>query len=258
MTISRITLQAHVQQSQHAALDGHMQGVGASDDFNDERLTFLDWLTEIAPAYSASANAAVPASKEIVPDIAVPRLDDVSSHKKMKDAEALSATESGDDSDDTVDPKKVVHLLQDALTPSDVLYLKQWLIPNLPIMVGQVPIQQLFPAYEDGEISYRGFDVSDNLKNLVQKGVKTGAPIRVELDGDASVVLKFKNGRVSAEFLSSDKMGAWMVKQQLETLKQQLLSKQLPVDDVTYRQQQKRNRPFPQQNDHGQGQPENQ
>lgn len=240
MTISRITLQAHVQQSQKAAMEGQAQGVNAFDDLNDERLTFIDWLTEVEPAYNTAVN--VPIAEPVsVKEMSAPKLDETSSHKKMKDAEALSASTAEDD-DDTVDPKNLVHLLQDALTPSDVLYLKQWMIPNLPIMVGQVPIQQLFPTSESGEISYRGFEVSDNLKQLIEKGIKSGSPIRVELDENASVVLKFRNGRVSAEFLSNDKMGAWMVKQQLETLKQQLLSKQLPVDDVTYRQQQKRNR----------------
>ncbi|MEB3286294.1 MAG: hypothetical protein VKJ04_02205 [Vampirovibrionales bacterium] len=195
---------------------------------------FIDWLSEM-PAISKLASEATRVDSLTEADQAKTEAASSSAFYTEK-TEASKPSETDERSSlDDISPKELTHLLKEALSTSDIQYLKQWVIPNVPIIMGNIPIQQLFPVDETGDISYRGFEVSDNLKSMVAKGIKSGQPIRIELDANASIVLKFKNGRVSAEFLSNEHIAAWAMKQQLETLKQQLLSKNLPVDDLTYR-----------------------
>jgi hypothetical protein len=141
-------------------------------------------------------------------------------------------------------------LLQTELTAEDINYMKQAVIPGLPIVMGSVPFNSLFPADKSGNISYRGFDVSPKLAELIEKGYKTGRPIRVELDTHSAVVLKFRDGRVSAEFLSNDKGMVLYMQQELDDLRHRMAAKNLPVGTLEYRHSDSRgNQQRPQQDD---------
>lgn len=126
-------------------------------------------------------------------------------------------------------------LLQADLTAEDIQYMKQAVIPGLPIVMGSVPFNTVFPADKDGNISYRGFDVSPKLAELIEKGYKSGRPIRVELDTNSAVVLKFREGRVSAEFLSNDKGMVLYMQQELDDLRHRMAARNLPVGTLEYR-----------------------
>ncbi len=145
---------------------------------------------------------------------------------------AKSPTRKEDNTIEPVDQDMV--LLKDALTPSDVQYLKQAVIPGLPILMGTVPASTVFPTGEDGEFSYRGFDVSPKLTELIEKGYRSGRPIRVELDANSSVVLKINNGQVSAQFVSADKNAAAVMQQGLDDLRNRMLARNLPVGQLEY------------------------
>ena len=145
----------------------------------------------------------------------------------------VSATqEDKDESLDSVDHDMM--LLKDALTPVDMQYMKQVVIPGLPILMGTVPTNSVFPTGEDGEVSYRGFEISPKLSELIEKGYRTGRPIRVELDQNSSVVLKIKNGQVSAQFVSSDKNASLVLQQGLDELRNRMLARNLPVGQLEY------------------------
>ena len=132
---------------------------------------------------------------------------------------------------------KDMELLQADLTPQDIQYMKQVVIPGLPILMGNVPVESIFPAEADGSVSAHGYDISPGLAELIEKGYKTGRPIRVELDTRSSVVLKIRNGLVSAEFVSSDKTVALMMQQEINDLRHRMSQKNLPVGllDAKYR-----------------------
>lgn len=157
--------------------------------------------------------------------------------KPTKDANKLTlvghvSASHATDSSDSVDHDLI--MLKDALTPTDLQYMKQAVIPGLPILMGSVPVNSIFPTDGDGEISYRGFDVSTELAELIEKGYRTGSPIRVELDTDSAVVLKIRNGQVSAQFVSNDKNAGAAMQQSLDDLRNRMLARNLPVGQLEY------------------------
>jgi hypothetical protein len=126
-------------------------------------------------------------------------------------------------------------LLKDALTPVDLQYLKQIVIPGLPILTGSVPVQSVFNMDDQGIIAPQSFHLSEALEALIQKGYKTGRPIRVEINENTSLVLKIKNGQVSAQFVSSDYVTSMAMQQQLDELRNRMTLKNLPVGTLDSR-----------------------
>lgn len=131
-------------------------------------------------------------------------------------------------------------LIREQLSQLDIQYLKREVIPGLPILVGSVPFNSIFPQGADGEISYKGFDISPKLAELIEKGYKTGRPIRVELDPNSALVLKIRNGQVSAEFVSADKAAAFVMQQELDELRNRMAARNLPVGTLEYKYQDSR------------------
>lgn len=205
----------------------------------DLDLSFLDLLTSVASDASANPlekgareksaldkaktneKSAVPAEK------ALPRLSLVGKASEAEETDELNAQQVDRD----------MMLLKDELSDIDRQYLKQAVIPGLPILMGTVPFQSVFPSSPEGEISYKGFEVSPKLAELIEKGYKTGRPIRVELDTHSALVLKIRNGQVSAEFVSADKAAAFVMQQELDDLRNRLAARNLPVGTLEYKYQ---------------------
>lgn len=206
---------------------------------DDMDLSFLDLLTNLTADTRASAVRAL--TETAAPD----KLKDKEKAGKATSADSgkvtrlpvqNSSTKTGEGEFNTrVDDD--FSLSRDELSVLDVQYLKQQVIPALPILVGSVPFNSVFPAGPDGEISYKGFDVSSGLAELIEKGYKTGQPIRVELDNQSAVVLKIRNGQVSAEFVSTDKAGAFVMQQELDDLRNRMAARNLPVGTLEYKYQ---------------------
>lgn len=138
------------------------------------------------------------------------------------------------------DPRRVVQeelaiLIQD-MTKEDVAFMKEAVIPGLPIISGSVPMNSLFPSDPQGGLTFKGYDISAKLAKLIEDGHKTGRAFRVEVDENSSVVLKIRNGKVSADFISNDRAAAFFIKQELDELKQRLQAKSLPVEHLGYRE----------------------
>ncbi len=146
----------------------------------------------------------------------------------------VSKTEEGE-YNTAVDSDMVIG--KDELSLLDIQYMKQEVIPALPILVGSVPFNSVFPPDSDGGISYKGFEISPKLAELIEKGYKTGRPIRVDLDANSAVVLKIRNGQVSAEFVSTDKGAVLVMQQELDDLRNRMAARQLPVGTLEYKYQ---------------------
>lgn len=198
--------------------------------------SFLDMLTStkeaprqniapVEPTSSKPKGDLKPAEKTEETTTSKPKLSLVDSSRKADQAadEALTRVE------------KDMTLLSDDLTASDQQYLRQVVIPGLPIVMGSVPFESIFSPGGGGQISYQGFEVSPKLAELIEKGYKTGQPIRVELDPHSAVVLKIRNGQVSAEFVSADKTAAMVLQQELDQLRNRMLSRNLPVGSLEYK-----------------------
>lgn len=203
-------------------------------------MSFLELLESINTKADAG-NKAPAARSEIEPDLKSDQTVTQMSKKVVRlpipENSKTSSKEEGE-FHTSVDADMV--LRADDLTLLDIQYLKQEVIPALPILVGQVPFNTVFPTGGDGEISYKGFDVSPKLSELIEKGFKTGRPIRVELDATSALVLKIRNGQVSAEFVSADRAAAFAVQQQLDELRNRMTARNLPVGTLEYKYQNSR------------------
>jgi hypothetical protein len=81
------------------------------------------------------------------------------------------------------------------------------------------------------------YALSEKLQAQLAEGYKTGKPIRITVDDTLSIVFKIKGKQVSAEFLSTtgDAKALGQLSAQLEQLKAQMVQKQLPVGDLSFR-----------------------
>jgi hypothetical protein len=201
-------------------------------------LSFLDLLTsttELPRQSTAQVDTAQVAQKN--QPKAVEKPEETTAKPKLslvRDVDTCkSASNAAEDAVTRV--AKDMTLFSDDLTATDLQYLKQVVIPGLPILMGSVPFESIFPPDGSGNISYQGFEVSPKLAELIEKGYKTGQPVRVELDPHSAVVLKIRNGQVSAEFVSADKTAAMVLQQELDQLRNRMLSRNLPVGTLEYK-----------------------
>ena len=120
----------------------------------------------------------------------------------------------------------------------DLISLQQ-LVPHplptaLPLNVA-VPQPQEVP-----QAHYTSLGVSKGLQKLLDEGFKSQRPVRVDINDNASVILKMgRDGLVSAEFLTANQWADWYFRHNLSSLKQALDAKQLPVGQLTVRQEER-------------------
>ncbi len=214
----------------HRVVGSSSQGFDAID------LAFLDLLGNVSEGNrKQDAKAAVQEYLK-TDDVKKSSEDTTSNENKAVDYDKKATIESKSvrslESDDII--KKELALLKAVLSNQDVMFLKNAVIPGLPILAGNVPLNQIFPRQGDGSLDLRGYTISGKLSELIEKGHATGRPIRVEVDENSSLILRIRNGRVSADFISNDRAAAFYIKQQLDELRQRMSSKNLPVGDLAY------------------------
>lgn len=214
-----------------------VMGPSGGNGLDEIDMAFIDLLGAVSDT-PATVNPAQ-ATEEATPKAndKVRQLEAKITERKLIQAQDTSKSEptstKGADVRDMV--QKEMRLLQADLTAADIDYLKQVVVPTLPIAMGSVPLNTVFPEGE-AEISYKGIPISKPLSDMIHDGMKTGRPFRVEVDENSSIVIKIRNGKVSAEFLSSDRAAAMYIKNELDDLRARLASKKLPVDELTYRE----------------------
>lgn len=205
--------------------------------FDNFDLSFLDMLTSVVSDTLAPTTTDGDPAPERVKE--KPKAAATESAKENQLPSKLSlvgrVAEDGQSRDTATRVDKDMVMFKDEMTPADVQYMKQAVIPGLPILVGTVPFDSIFPTTPEGEVSYRGFDISPKLSELIEKGYRTGQPIRVELDPNSSVVLKIRNGQVSAEFVSNDQAAALAMQHELDNLRSRMISRNLPVGALEYK-----------------------
>jgi len=213
-----------------------VMGPSGGNGLDDIDMAFIDLLGAASepsiPAAAAASEEDAPKANEKVRQLEAK----ITERKLIQTQDAAKSEQSsstkGADVRDMV--QRELRLLQAELTAADIDYLKQVVVPTLPIAMGSVPLSTVFPEGE-AEISYKGLPISKPLSDMIHDGMKTGRPFRVEVDENSSIVIKIRNGKVSAEFLSSDRAAAMYIKNELDDLRARLASKKLPIDELTYR-----------------------
>lgn len=218
---------------------------GASPDRLGDNLdlSFLDLLTSLSPNPGVDTQAAVSTEKpeesekkpETTGEGATQANTADSATNNVYQLPVSDRTATDRESDAAYSDVADRTLKASDLSATDLNYLKQVVIPNLPILTGNVPFQSVFPTEPDGTASYRGFDVSPSLSELIEHGYKTGRPIRVEMDEKSAIVLKIRDGRVSAEFVSAEQGAVLALQQELNELRGRLAARNLPVGTLESR-----------------------
>ncbi|MBY0402900.1 MAG: hypothetical protein K2X66_03320 [Cyanobacteria bacterium] len=136
--------------------------------------------------------------------------------------------------------KKELAVLEKDLNKMDLEFLKH-LTPNgiTPPMV--IPFENIMEVNPDSGPQFNRMAVSKGLADLLAKAYKNGQPIRVEMEDGSAIILKIKQGKVSAEFLNQDPAMVLYLKQQLADLKSKMEAKNLPVGTLDSRQDEKKN-----------------
>lgn len=214
----------------------------ASVDFTLDELdmSFLELLGSITGSVKKNATEALAEKTEQTAKPEAAKNTEADSSSKVARLPAAKNATSADGEAFHTRVDRDMTLTQDDLSLLDIQYLKQEVIPGLPILMGSVPFNAVFPQGEDGEIHYKGFDLSPKLTELIEKGYKTGRPIRVELDPNSALVLKIRNGQVSAEFVSNDKAAVFVMQQELDDLRNRMAARNLPVGTLEYKYQDSR------------------
>ncbi len=86
--------------------------------------------------------------------------------------------------------------------------------------------------------SYKSVDFSKGLFNLIDQAYKTQKPVRLDFEGKSSVILKIgTDGKITAQFFSSDAAMEQLLKNNLSSLKNKLDEEGIPYKHIGYKEQ---------------------
>ncbi|MBK8191240.1 MAG: flagellar hook-length control protein FliK [Vampirovibrionales bacterium] len=131
--------------------------------------------------------------------------------------------------------RRALSALNGDLTRQDVRVMDQLTITAMAYP-GGVPLQQAFALTPGGKPDFARAGLSERFANLMEKAYSENRSVRVELDSRSSLILRFHEGKVSAEFLTQDQAMAHYLRQTMDDLRQRLADRQLPVSTLTFRQ----------------------
>ena len=116
------------------------------------------------------------------------------------------------------------------------------LTENIPAQVslnnGEVEVK-LAEMAETSDIQ-KSVKTSKILTNIIENCMKTQQSARIDFDNNISVIMKIdKEGKVSAEFIPSDKVAEQYLKDNIAFLRQTFDEQHLAYNELTYREQNK-------------------
>jgi len=95
---------------------------------------------------------------------------------------------------------------------------------------------------QNNQVSYKSFEVSKGLFNLIEYSFKTQKPVRLDFNGNSSVILKMHNdGKLIAEFISNDKAMEYILKSSIPGLKDKLDSEGIAYEEISYKDNSRNN-----------------
>ena len=176
-------------------------------------------------------------------------------HQASEDSDNPEDSQAKVTSKSTVKPKKLTDLdseddtrfVLSSLTVNDARFLQQVLLHGVPVSIMQANkgnqagtsfSSSILDSSMSADSASLTRGLSKGLSEALKTAYKSNQSVRIDIDNQASVVLKFSQGKVSAEFLSSEHTMTLYLKQHLDELRQRLAAKNLPVGDVLYKQQQ--------------------
>jgi len=130
--------------------------------------------------------------------------------------------------------------LKDDFNQEDIKFLKT-LVDNPSMILQSINPQsgQITFGIPDmqGGISYKSFDFSKGLSNLIEYAAKSQKPVRINFDDESSVILKInKEGKVSAEFVSSNAAMEFILRNNIPNLRNKMDKEGLPYGTLSYKE----------------------
>jgi hypothetical protein len=208
-------------------------------------LSFMDWLSELGAEEPATAGASAPlqAMARITAEEALQLLSVANASKLSAPDSLVSPTSQPNTTADTNWCQTSNFKESSPLDwVFDLLHDPNWIQQLQVIPQANGAFMLLFPSLQaagsffggSGDSSYRNMAVSQGLEKLLEAAQKSAKPIRIALDDQSAVILKIRQGKVSAEFLSSDPQVALQLANHIHSLRQRLMDKGLPVEQLDY------------------------
>jgi hypothetical protein len=136
--------------------------------------------------------------------------------------------------------------LKNDFNQEDIKFLKT-MVENPSMMLQSINPQncQMTFAIPDmgGGVSYKSFDFSKGLSNLIEYAQKSQKPVRINFDEDSSVILKIsKEGKLSAEFVSNNAAMEFILRNNIPNLRNKMDKEGLPYDNISYKEDDSNNK----------------
>lgn len=97
-------------------------------------------------------------------------------------------------------------------------------------------------SIEIEETTLKSAKVSNALLEMLNDSKNTGRPVRVDFDNNISVVMQVtKDGKLNARFYPGDKAAEEYLRQNIQSLRNQLDSKEIEYDNISYKERNNQN-----------------
>lgn len=114
------------------------------------------------------------------------------------------------------------------------------LTENVPAQISISNNEMTLNVLNEVENIEKPLNASKTLMNIIENCYKTQQSARLDFDNNISVILKIdKAGKVSAEFIPSDKIAEQYLKNNIAFLRQTFDEENLPYTELSYREQNK-------------------
>lgn len=108
---------------------------------------------------------------------------------------------------------------------------------------GEVLMQNMATDVQSIEKTYKSAEVSKTLMDMLSNSQSTLKPVRIDFGNDISAILRVsQDGKISAEFIPSDKVAEEYLKNNISYLQQTFKEQDIPYNDLSYRQQRQKGR----------------
>lgn len=105
---------------------------------------------------------------------------------------------------------------------------------------GQLLMENLSMSTEAVGKTYKSAEVSKTLMDMLFSSQHTNKPVRIDFGNDISAVLRVsQDGKISAEFIPSDKIAEEYLKNNISYLQQTFEEQDIPYNELSYKQRQK-------------------
>ena len=115
-------------------------------------------------------------------------------------------------------------------------------IEDVEFFANVVDVNNNNNSIEIDETTLKSAKVSNALLEMLNDSKNTGRPVRVDFDNNISVVMQVtKDGKLNARFYPGDKAAEEYLRQNIQSLRNQLDSKEIEYDNISYKERNNQN-----------------